>query len=80
MVARRWQVDTAPLAGEISGHVFFRDRCYGLDGGLYMGARLQKSAQFTAGDDVGKIDGPACRGPGRFRSGPFVEHHTGVSG
>jgi phosphomannomutase/phosphoglucomutase len=30
----------APLAGEMSGHVFFRDRWYGFDDGLYTGARL----------------------------------------
>jgi phosphomannomutase/phosphoglucomutase len=30
----------APLAGEMSGHVFFQDRWYGFDDGLYTGARL----------------------------------------
>lgn len=30
----------APLAGEMSGHVFFNDRWYGFDDGLYSGARL----------------------------------------
>lgn len=30
----------ALLAGEMSGHVFFRDRWYGFDDGLYTGARL----------------------------------------
>ncbi|MCD6672174.1 MAG: phosphomannomutase/phosphoglucomutase [Burkholderiaceae bacterium] len=30
----------APLAGEMSGHVFFRERWYGFDDGLYTGARL----------------------------------------
>ncbi|APR35256.1 phosphomannomutase/phosphoglucomutase [Paraburkholderia sp. SOS3] len=30
----------APLAGEMSGHVFFKDRWYGFDDGLYTGARL----------------------------------------
>jgi phosphomannomutase/phosphoglucomutase len=30
----------APLAGEMSGHVFFKDRWYGFDDGLYAGARL----------------------------------------
>jgi phosphomannomutase/phosphoglucomutase len=30
----------APLAGEMSGHVFFNDRWYGFDDGLYTGARL----------------------------------------
>jgi phosphomannomutase/phosphoglucomutase len=30
----------APLAGEMSGHVFFAERWYGFDDGLYTGARL----------------------------------------
>ncbi len=30
----------APLAGEMSGHMFFRERWYGFDDGLYTGARL----------------------------------------
>jgi phosphomannomutase / phosphoglucomutase len=30
----------APLAGEMSGHVFFNDRWYGFDDGLYAGARM----------------------------------------
>jgi phosphomannomutase/phosphoglucomutase len=30
----------APLAGEMSGHIFFADRWYGFDDGLYAGARL----------------------------------------
>jgi len=30
----------APLAGEMSGHMFFQERWYGFDDGLYAGARL----------------------------------------
>lgn len=30
----------APLAGEMSGHVFFKERWYGFDDGLYTAARL----------------------------------------
>ena len=30
----------APLAGEMSGHVFFKERWYGFDDALYCGARL----------------------------------------
>ncbi len=30
----------APLGGEMSGHIFFEDRWYGFDDGLYAGARL----------------------------------------
>jgi phosphomannomutase/phosphoglucomutase len=34
----------APLAGEMSGHVFFNDRWYGFDDGMYAGARLLEIA------------------------------------
>jgi phosphomannomutase/phosphoglucomutase len=30
----------APLAGEMSGHMFFKERWYGFDDGLYAGVRL----------------------------------------
>jgi phosphomannomutase/phosphoglucomutase len=30
----------APLAGEMSGHIFFKDRWFGFDDGMYAGARL----------------------------------------
>ena len=30
----------AALAGEMSGHMFFKERWYGFDDGLYAGARL----------------------------------------
>ncbi len=30
----------APLAGEMSGHIFFKERWYGFDDGLYAGVRL----------------------------------------
>jgi phosphomannomutase / phosphoglucomutase len=30
----------SPLGGEMSGHIFFKDRWYGFDDGLYSGARL----------------------------------------
>ncbi len=30
----------ALLAGEMSGHIFFKERWYGFDDGLYAGARL----------------------------------------
>ncbi len=30
----------APLAGEMSGHTFFKERWYGFDDGMYAGARL----------------------------------------
>ncbi|MBC3830076.1 phosphomannomutase/phosphoglucomutase [Undibacterium amnicola] len=42
----------SPLGGEMSGHVFFKDRWYGFDDGMYAGARLleilSKVADMTA--------------------------------
>ncbi|MFX5464777.1 phosphomannomutase/phosphoglucomutase, partial [Acinetobacter baumannii] len=30
----------APLGGEMSGHIFFKDRWFGFDDGLYAGVRM----------------------------------------
>jgi phosphomannomutase/phosphoglucomutase len=38
--AKLKQSDDAALAGEMSGHFFFKERWYGFDDGLYTGARL----------------------------------------
>ena len=38
----------APLAGEMSGHTFFKERWYGFDDGLYSGARLLEILCRTA--------------------------------
>lgn len=32
--------EKAPLAGEMSGHIFFKDKWFGFDDGIYVGARL----------------------------------------
>lgn len=39
MKAKMQETDAA-LAGEMSGHIFFKERWYGFDDGLYAGARL----------------------------------------
>jgi phosphomannomutase/phosphoglucomutase len=42
----------APLAGEMSGHIFFKDRWYGFDDALYAGARLLEIlAQYDKSSD-----------------------------
>ncbi|TXH29401.1 MAG: phosphomannomutase/phosphoglucomutase [Elusimicrobia bacterium] len=38
----------APLAGEMSGHVFFQERWYGFDDGLYAAARLLEIVSRSA--------------------------------
>jgi phosphomannomutase/phosphoglucomutase len=40
----------APLAGEMSGHIFFKDRWYGFDDGIYTAARLLEILSKDARD------------------------------
>lgn len=40
LIKQKMQEIKAPLAGEMSGHIFFKERWYGFDDGLYTGARL----------------------------------------
>lgn len=40
LIKAKMQETNALLAGEMSGHLFFKDRWYGFDDGLYAGARL----------------------------------------
>lgn len=44
----------APLAGEMSGHIFFKERWYGFDDGLYAGARLLEILSQTT-QSVGEV-------------------------
>jgi len=43
----------APLAGEMSGHLFFKERWFGFDDGLYAGARLLEILSRSA--DPGRL-------------------------
>ena len=52
----------APLAGEMSGHTFFKERWYGFDDALYCGARLLEilSKEKNAGQILEKLpDAPS---------------------
>jgi phosphomannomutase/phosphoglucomutase len=40
LIKARLRSSGAPFAGELSGHLFFAERWYGFDDGLYAGARL----------------------------------------
>ena len=40
LVKARMKEVTSPLGGEMSGHIFFKERWYGFDDGTYAGARL----------------------------------------
>ena len=43
----------APLAGEMSGHIFFKERWYGFDDAIYCGARLLEIVSKSA--DASKV-------------------------
>jgi phosphomannomutase/phosphoglucomutase len=47
----------APLAGEMSGHIFFKDRWYGFDDGMYAAARLLEilTKAKAAGEDPSAV-------------------------
>ena len=38
----------APLAGEMSGHIFFGERWYGFDDGIYAGGAAARDPQRAA--------------------------------
>lgn len=39
-IKKKLRESGAPLAGEMSGHIFFKERWYGFDDGMYAGVRL----------------------------------------
>jgi phosphomannomutase/phosphoglucomutase len=51
LVKAKMKETGAPFGGEMSGHLFFKDRWYGFDDGLYAGARLLELASRMA--DIG---------------------------
>jgi phosphomannomutase/phosphoglucomutase len=48
LVKAKLKATGAPLAGEMSGHMFFKERWYGFDDGLYAGARLLEILSHAA--------------------------------
>ena len=40
LIKKKIQEENAPLAGEMSGHIFFNDRWFGFDDAIYASARL----------------------------------------
>jgi phosphomannomutase / phosphoglucomutase len=53
LVKAKLQETGAAMAGEMSGHMFFNDRWYGFDDGLYAGARLLEIVSNTS--DISKL-------------------------
>jgi phosphomannomutase/phosphoglucomutase len=52
-IKKKLQETGAPLAGEMSGHIFFKERWYGFDDAMYVGARLLEILSKNA--DVGAV-------------------------
>lgn len=50
LIKARMKETGAPLAGEMSGHIFFQERWFGFDDGLYAAARLLEILSHTALD------------------------------
>jgi phosphomannomutase/phosphoglucomutase len=55
LIKNKMKETGAALAGEMSGHTFFRERWYGFDDGLYAGARLLEILSRHA-DPAGVLD------------------------
>ena len=51
----------SPLAGEMSGHIFFADRWYGFDDALYAAVRTLGIIARMYGQAVGRAQGAAAR-------------------
>jgi phosphomannomutase/phosphoglucomutase len=47
-IKKKLQETGAPLAGEMSGHIFFKERWYGFDDAMYSGARLLEILSRTS--------------------------------
>lgn len=52
LLKKKMMEEQAPFAGEMSGHIFFRERWYGFDDGMYAGARLLEILANTSGDSA----------------------------
>ena len=48
-IKRKVKDESAPLAGELSGHIFFADKHHGFDDALYAGLRLAEVASYHDG-------------------------------
>jgi len=53
LIKAKMRETNSPLGGEMSGHIFFKERWYGFDDGTYAGCRLLEIVSRSA--DVGKV-------------------------
>lgn len=53
LIRSKMQELNAPLAGDMSGHIFFHDRWYGFDDAIYAGARM---LEILSTDERGSVE------------------------
>lgn len=70
LIKAKMKHESAPLAGEMSGHMFFADRYYGFDDAVYASLRL---LEILGGDD--KLSALAARVP-KYFSTPEIRVET----
>ena len=62
LLKKRMNEEKAPLAGEMSGHIFFNDKWLGFDDGVYVGARLMEiiaADSLTVDEQFAKLPCPS---------------------
>lgn len=57
LLKKKMSEDGAPLAGEVSGHIFFADRYFGYDDAIYAGCRLLEIMDKTGKSPSQLLDG-----------------------
>ncbi len=55
LMKAKMQASHAALAGEVSGHIYFKHRWYGFDDGLYAGARLLEILSRSDADILARL-------------------------
>lgn len=76
LVKAKMKETGALLAGEMSGHVFFKERWYGFDDGLYAGARLLEilSKVADSGETLNALPDAVCTPELHIHTAEGVNH------
>jgi phosphomannomutase / phosphoglucomutase len=67
LLKKKMAEESAPLAGEVSGHVFFADRYFGYDDAIYAGCRILEIM-----DKTGKTPSQLLAGVPRYPNTPEI--------
>jgi phosphomannomutase/phosphoglucomutase len=67
LLKKKMQEEQAPLAGEVSGHVFFADRYFGYDDAIYAGCRILEIL-----DKTGKAPSELLAGVPQYYNTPEI--------